>query len=213
MKKNNQKLILLSVIIILLGFGGLALSSCVKKEVKNIGSVGKNIICYGDSITFGYGVKPGEDYPTHLAKLVNRPVINSGVDGDTSTQGLARIKTDVLDKQPYLVLIEFTGNDFIKNVPLPTTIQNIKEMIRQIQEAGAITAIVDISAGLFLLDYRIQLSKLARETQSIFIPATLSEIITNPSMKSDFMHPNAAGYKIVAQRAYRAIAPYLEPQR
>ena len=210
MRRNSQKIILLALTLILSGFCGLALTSCVKKEVKNTNSSGKNIICFGDSITFGYGVNPGEDYPTNLAKLVNRPVINAGVDGDTSTQGLQRIKTDVLDKKPYLVLIEFTGNDFLKKVPLYTTIDNIKEMVREIQKAGAMTAIVDVSAGLFLLDYRIQLSKLARETESIFIPATLNGIITNPSMKSDFMHPNVSGYKIVAERVRREIKDYLK---
>ncbi|MDO8661784.1 MAG: GDSL-type esterase/lipase family protein [Candidatus Omnitrophota bacterium] len=210
MLRNSQKIILLAVILTLLGFCAFVLSSCVKKEIKNTNSSGKNIICFGDSITFGYGVNPGQDYPTHLAKMVNRPVINAGVDGDTSIEGSKRIKRDVLDKQPYLVLIEFTGNDFLKKVPLYTTIDNLKEMIRQIQGAGAITAIVDVSAGLFLLDYRIQLSKLARETESIFIPATLSGIITNPSMKSDFMHPNAGGYVIVAQRVCRGIEDYIK---
>jgi len=210
MLRNSQKIILLIVMLILLGFCAFALSSCLKKEIKNTRSSGKNIICFGDSITFGYGVNAGQDYPANLAKLVDRPVINAGVDGDTSSEGLKRIKRDVLDKQPYLVLIEFTGNDFLKKAPLYTTIDNLKEMIRQIQDAGAITAIVDVSAGLFLLDYRIQLSKLAHETESIFIPATLSGIITNPSMKSDFMHPNASGYVIVAKRAYRGISDYLK---
>ncbi len=185
------------------------LTGCAKKEIKNINSSGMNIICFGDSITFGYGVEPGEDYPTELSKLVKRPVINAGVDGDTSVEGLKRLQKDVLDKEPYLVLIEFSGNDFIRNIPLSETIKNIKEMIRLIQAGGAIAAIVDVSAGLFLRDYRLRLSKLAQETGSIFIPATLSGIITNPSMKSDFMHPNAQGYKIIAQRIHSVIAAYL----
>lgn len=210
MGKNSRKIILSGVAIILLGLVGLALSNCVKKTVRNTDSDGTTIICFGDSITFGYGVNPGEDYPTNLAKLAKRPVINAGVDGDISAQGLQRIKRDVLDQDPYLVLIEFTGNDFLKKVPMHATIDNIREMIRQIQKQGAMTAIVDISAGVFLLDYRIQLANLARETESIFVPATLSGIITNPSMKSDFMHPNADGYKIVAKRVYQEITPYLK---
>lgn len=185
------------------------LAGCARKEIKNIHSAGRNIICFGDSITFGYGVNPGEDYPSGLSKLVNRPVINAGLDGDTSAEGLKRLQRDVLDKEPYLVLIEFSGNDFIRNVPLSETIANLKEMIRIIQSGGAIAAVVDVSAGLFLRDYRLKLSKLAQETGSIFIPATLNGIITNPSMKSDFMHPNAQGYKIVAQRVHRVIAAYL----
>lgn len=210
MKKNSPKITLILAVAALLGLGGMALSSCVKKEVRNTASAGKNIICFGDSITFGYGVNPGQDYPANLARLAARPVINAGVDGDISAQGLERIAGDVLEKDPYLVLIEFTGNDFLKKVPLEATINNIREMIRQIQEAGAMTAIVDVSAGVFLLDYRIRLANLARETRSIFVPAALEGIITNPSMKSDFMHPNAQGYEIVAEKVYREIVPYLK---
>ncbi|MCX5695434.1 MAG: GDSL-type esterase/lipase family protein [Candidatus Omnitrophica bacterium] len=212
MLKNKLKTV--ALVAIILGFGITALLLNVKREIKNTNSNGKNIICYGDSITFGYGVNPGEDYPTALAKIVNRPVINVGVDGDTSTEGLQRIKQDVLEKEPYIVLIEFTGNDFLKKIPMDLTISNIKEMVREIQGRGAMTAIVDVSAGLFLFDYRVRLYLLARQTGSIFIPATLSGIITNPSMKSDFMHPNASGYKIVAQRVYQTIEPYLnKPQK
>lgn len=191
----------------------IALAGCAKREIKNIDSRGKNIICFGDSLTFGYGVNPGEDYPAALRKMVLRQVINAGVDGDRSIEGLARIKADVLDKDPYIVLIEFTGNDFLKKVPLEETMNNIRKMIAQIQAQGAMTAIVDVSAGFFLRDYRLRLAKLADETGSIFVPAVLTGIITNPSMKSDFMHPNPIGYKIVAQRVCRAIAAYLTQQK
>ncbi len=53
---------------------------CAKKEIINLNSKGKNIICFGDSVSFGYGVNQGEDYPSALAKLVGYPVINAGVD-------------------------------------------------------------------------------------------------------------------------------------
>lgn len=197
-------------VIVLLGFSIMGLSGCAKKEIKNINSKGKEIICFGDSITFGYGVKPGEDYPTLLSKMVKMPLINAGLDGDTSISAFKRIQSDVLDKKPFLVLIEFCGNDFLKDVPQDTTINNIRAMVLRIQEQGAITAVVDVSAGLFLLDYRLKLAKLAEETGSIFVPAVLSGIITNPSMKSDFMHPNPQGYKTIAERVYRAVNPYLK---
>lgn len=197
----------------LLGCSVIGLFGCAKREIKNINSQGKNIICFGDSITFGYGVKPGEDYPTALSKMVGMPVINAGLDGDTSITAFKRIRADVLGKEPFLVLIEFCGNDFLRGVPLDATSNNIKAMVQQVQAQGAITVIVDVSAGLFLRDYRLRLSKIAEESGSIFIPAVLNGIITSPSMKSDFMHPNSEGYKIVAQRIYRAIKPYLKTHK
>jgi lysophospholipase L1-like esterase len=70
-------------------------------------------------------------------------------------------------------------------------------------------AIADISAGMFLAEYRKAFSELAQEKGAIFIPNIFSGIITNPHLKSDFIHPNADGYKMIAQRIYRTIMPYL----
>ncbi|MCX5709886.1 MAG: GDSL-type esterase/lipase family protein [Candidatus Omnitrophica bacterium] len=203
MKRN--KLLILAF----LGLCVFGLTGCAKREIKNINSKGTSIICFGDSITFGYGANPGEDFPTQLGKLLGREVINAGVSGDTSTEGMLRLDKEVLERDPLLVLIEFGGNDFIKKVSREATIKNTREFIRRIQARGAMVAIVDISAGLFLRDYRLLFAKIAREEGCIFIPAVLTKLITNPSMKSDFLHPNAAGYKIVAQRIAEAIRPFL----
>jgi len=197
------------LVIGLLSYWVIGLAGCAKKEIKNIGSNGKNIICFGDSITFGYGVKSGEDYPAALRKLVGFPVINAGIDGDTSTEALKRLDSDVLAREPLLVIIEFGGNDFLRRIPREVTTNNIKEMIERIQAKGAMVAIADISAGVFLQDYRKEFSKLARGKGVIFIPAILNDIITNPSMKSDFLHPNSRGYKIIAECIFRVIKPYL----
>lgn len=193
--------------IMFIAFVGLA--GCEKVEIKNINSTGKNIICFGDSLTFGYGANQGEDYPAALAKLTGIPVINAGKDADTTYEALKRIESDVLNKEPRLVIIEFCGNDFLKKIPIKTTVENIRKMIAEIQGQGSMVAIVDISAGLFFKDYGASFKNLSLQTNSIFIPKVMEGVITNPSMKSDFLHPNANGYKIIAQRINDAIIPYL----
>lgn len=188
----------------------VAVFGCAKREVKNIGSTGTNIICFGDSLTFGYGVAPGEDYPTALSKLTNIPVMNKGIDGNTSTDGLGRLDTDVLENDPLLVIIEFAGNDFMKKVPLEVTEKNVEQMIERVQAKGAMVALVDISAGgMFLNEYNRLFKRIARERGAIFVPSVLTKILTNPGRKSDFLHPNAKGYELFAQRVYKAIQPYL----
>jgi acyl-CoA thioesterase I len=204
-KFSSQFIVILSVLILTVG--------CAKKEINNIGSYGTNIVCYGDSITFGYGAGPGEDYPSFLAKLINLPIVNVGIDGDTTSEGLKRIYSDVLDRNPLLVIIEFTGNDFLRQVPMEETTRNIGEMIDKIEANGAMVALVDISAGLLLKGYRQELCRLARKKNVIFIPGILNGIVTNPSLKSDFLHPNANGYKMIAQKIYRAISPYLKKNK
>jgi len=183
---------------------------CAKREIKNIDSKGKNIICFGDSITFGYGAEPGEDYPKAMCPLLDYPIMNAGVDSDTTIRGLERFQEEVIDKEPLLVIIEMGGNDFLKKVPMETTMNNVSTMIDRAQESGAMVAIADISSGMFLREYRSRFARLAKEKNVIFIPEILRGIITNPSMKSDFIHPNAAGYKIIAQKICLAIGPYLK---
>ena len=71
-------------------------------------------------------------------------------------------------------------------------------------------ALADVSAGFFFQEYRRDFKKLAAQKKAIFIPVLLNRIITNPAMKSDFFHPNARGYQVIAQRIHRAIAGYLK---
>lgn len=209
---NNSKI---SIILFLglvcsciLGFVG-----CAKREIKNIDSKGKNIICFGDSVTFGYGANPQESYPVVLSKMLDTPVINAGIDGDTSSEALSRLESDVLNRNPLLVVIEFGGNDFLRKFPKEVTVNNIKEMIQRIQARGAIVAIADVSAGMFLREYRSLFNALAKQEGVIFVPSILSGIITNPGLKSDFLHPNAEGYKLVAKKIYQKIMPYLNQNR
>ena len=200
-------------VIALLGCWVVALTGCVRQDVKNINSRGTNIICFGDSITAGYGVKPDENYPSLFSKLLNMPVINAGIEADTSTEGLRRLETDVLERDPFLVIIEFGGNDFLDKIPAEETLNNIRQMAERIQEKGAMAAIVDISADIFLNEYGPLLSKLAREKGAIFIPKTFSGIIANSHLKVDFLHPNVHGYIIIAHRIYRSVLPYVNQNR
>jgi lysophospholipase L1-like esterase len=198
------------LVIGLLGYWAIGLMGCSKREIKNLDAKGDTIICFGDSITCGYGAEAGEDYPAELAKLTKMRVVNSGINGDTSRQGIARIGQDVLAQQPRLVIIEFCGNDFLKKVPYDETLKNLRLMVQRAQEEGILVAVVDISAGMFMREYRRDFRKIANEEGAIFISQALKGIITNPSMKGDFLHPNAAGYKLLAQRVYTAVKPYLK---
>lgn len=189
---------------------GACLFGCAQQVIRNIDSTGRNIVCFGDSITFGYGAEQGEDYPAALGKMVGVPVINAGIDGDTTAEALRRIQSDVLERDPFMVIIEFGGNDFLRKVPLEKTVENLRQMVERIQERGAMVVLVDVSAGLFLREYRSAYADLARSHGAIFVSSILDRIITNPRMKSDFLHPNAEGYGIIAKKIYQMIGPYCQ---
>lgn len=194
----------------ILAIFGIFIFGCFEPEIRNLETKGTNIICFGDSLTFGYGAGLGEDYPSALRKMVKFPVINAGVDGDTTFAALKRLENDVLAKNPRLVIIEFCGNDFLKKICKEDTIKNLRIVIDRIQDKGAMVALVDISAGMFFMEYRKAFKSLAVEKKVIFIPVVLNRIITNPAMKSDFFHPNARGYQVIAKRIYKAISAYIK---
>ncbi|MGB2631288.1 MAG: arylesterase [Candidatus Omnitrophota bacterium] len=182
-------------------------------SVRNIDSQGTNIICFGNSITYGSGVEDGQDYPSRLQELTDRDVINAGIPGDTTEGGLKRIDEDVLDNDPYLVIIELGANDYLQGLPKDKAFNNLKKMIERIQDEGAMTALCDVSGGSSFLEaysiYHEDMKKLAGETGSIFMPHVMKGIIQKPSLKSDNIHPNAEGYEIIAERVYKAIKPHL----
>jgi acyl-CoA thioesterase I len=187
----------------------LSIEANTTAGIRNSDSDGVTIVCFGDSLTYGYGAERSEAYPSVLAKYIGEPVINAGVDSDSSAMGLSRMDDDVLSRRPYLVIIGFGANDFLDKIPLEETRANMREMVRRIQDAGAMVAIIDISCGILFTEYRMLAQSLARETDSIFISGALRGIITNPSLKSDFVHPNAKGYSIIAQRVFLAVRPHL----
>lgn len=187
----------------------LCLAGCMHQQIANIGSENEAIVCFGDSITQGFGAPPGQDYPAMLARLMQREVINAGIEGDTSGEALKRLDVDVLQRQPLLVVIELGANDFLLQVPLQETAENIETMVRKIQEAGAMVAIADVSGPGLMQEYAQVFRGLSRKYGAIYIPGLLSGIIDNPELKSDPFHPNKNGYTIIGHRVYRALFPHL----
>lgn len=196
---------LLAICVSLLFFAG-----CTRSDVANLSSKGANIICFGDSLTSGMGAgTPDRAYPAVLSRMTSFRVINAGINGDTSQEALKRIRSDVLERDPLIVIIEFGGNDFLGHTPAGETVRNIERMIGELRENGVIVALCDISTDFFMEEYGKEFRRLSREYGAILIPGLLNDIIANPDLKSDYIHPNAKGYAIIAHRVYRAIIPYL----
>jgi len=178
-------------------------------RIANIGSKGENIICFGDSISQGTGATPGNDYPSLLSQRLDIPVINAGVNGDTTRDALARVDEDVLQRNPRLVIIEFSGNDFLRNIPREETLHNLDELTRMIQREGAMVVLAEVAAGRFGDAYLEGFKRIANKRRALLMPNIMRGIFFNPSLKSDEIHPNDAGYRLMADRIYKAIEPLL----
>ncbi len=188
----------------------LVILSCSPRNISHLDSKGKTIVCFGDSLTEGYGVNPGEDFPSLLGKYFSIPVINSGQSGETTRDAIRRIDRDVLAHNPKLVIIEFGANDFFKQIPKEETLKNMEEIVSNIHKTGAMTAIAIVKVGLIRNRYKSGFEKIAKKYGSIIIPDVMKDIINNPKLKYDGIHPNAEGYKIIAEQISERISPYIE---
>ncbi len=185
------------------------------EHVKNLYTAkGTNIICFGDSLTRGQGAAEGEDYPTILQTELGLPVINSGVNGDTTFSALKRLESDVLDKDPKIVIVELGANDYLawgsqgKGPSTEDSFKNLKYMVKRIQREGAVVLIAAIP---FNLEYQRRYKKLAKETGSLLIPDVMRGIFGHSEhMSIDRMHPNAKGYRVMAENILEYLGPLLK---
>lgn len=177
--------------------------------VTNSDTPGEVILCFGDSLTYGTGAAEHMSYPAQLSRMIGRPVINSGVPGDTTKKALQRLQADVLDHEPDIVLITLGGNDLKNGVPKTEAFDNLKTIVQGIQSQGALVVLAGIDLPFYGKDYGSGYRQLAKETGSVLIPNIFKGIMGKKNLMSDPIHPNDKGYTIVAEKFYRAVSPYL----
>ncbi len=193
---------------------GILSSTCDRagsfNDIRNLQSRGENIICFGDSLTEGVGAGSGEDYPSVLARRLQVPIINAGRRGETSADGLNRLEQDVLARNPRLAVVLFGGNDFLRQVPVSETRKNLEAIVQRIQERGAMVVLVGLRLGLFTDEYGPIYEEIAKQHGALYIPEVLKGVLSDPRLKSDSVHPNSAGYQLMAERILEQVKPLLE---
>jgi len=185
----------------------ILLFSCSGSEPVEL--TGDSIICFGDSLTYGTGASRNRSYPAQLSNLIDLPVINTGVPGDTTASALARLQEDVLDQSPRIVLITLGGNDLKNGVHKNVAFDNLKTIIMAIQAEGALVVLGGVKFIVLDKGYGEMYKKLAKETDIILVPNVLKGLIGKDKYMSDPIHPNGEGYTIMAERFHKAIKPYL----
>ncbi|MBK9166932.1 MAG: arylesterase [Bryobacterales bacterium] len=177
------------------------------------------IVAFGDSLSAGYGLDPGQSYPDFLQRALDARgiafrVVNAGVSGDTTSGGLARIDT-VLSHKPVLVILELGGNDGLRGIPIAETRGNFQKMIERLQAGGARVLLAGITLppnygseyiGAFEEMYR----DLAKQYGVPLIPFLLEGVaLESGMMQRDGIHPTADGNRKVAETVLRYLEPML----
>ena len=200
-------IILLILTFVIIGGWFFFLSGETFKKVSKEGP----IIFLGDSLTEGIGSLEGNDYPSLVSKELNlEDVINAGVSGDTTEDALKRLQADVLDKNPSLVIVLLGGNDFLTRVSVEETIINLDKIVKRISNTNSAVVLVHIKTNPLNDKYRGEAKKIAKKYQASFVTDVMDEILGNPKLMSDQIHPNAEGYKIMAERISPAVKKLLD---
>ncbi len=164
------------------------------------------VLAFGDSLTHGTGADKGQAYPDVLAERLGRPVINVGIPGEVSAAGLKRLPS-VLDRyNPTLVILCHGGNDFLRRMDEATTIRNLKAMIEAIRATGADVILIGVPKLGFGLGIPKFYPEIAEEYTIPLQRDILLDLLGDNSMKSDSIHPNTAGYKLMAESIYDVIS-------
>lgn len=170
-------------------------------DMTNAGEDKKTVVCFGDSYTEGLGANASQSYPSLLQKaLPDVRVVNSGVSGDTAQEGLYRITDDVLDHSPDLVIVEFGTNEAFRGYPVRRALENLEIIVKKLTEAGAGVIIIGTRFGSYQENFEEGLSQLASKYNAGLVLNVLGGILGRPELCSDPYHPNAEGYRIMAER-------------
>lgn len=176
----------------------LLLCSCQKKEKLPPLASDAVILAFGDSLTYGTGAEHSESYPAILAALTGRQVINAGVPGEVSEAGRARLAAVLEESRPALLLLCHGGNDFLRRHDRALLKENLRAMVQSARERGIAVVLIAVPALGFGLQVPSLYAEVASETGIPLEEDILADILGDSALKSDPIHPNAAGYKELA---------------
>jgi acyl-CoA thioesterase I len=167
------------------------------------------ILAFGDSLSAGFGVEPGKSFPDDLQRLLDRAgyryrVVNLGVSGDTTTDGVERLPA-ALSTNPAIVILEFGGNDGLRGLPVTSVEKNLAKMIEAFQKAGSQILLAGMTLPRnygpeYIQSFDQMYVGLARQYKLARIPFLLEGVGGHPELtQPDGIHPTAEGTEIVAR--------------
>ena len=190
---KKQKRLLVPAILVML------VLSCAMTD--RLPVLGQNdvVVAFGDSLTFGTGALPDESYPAVLEQMIGTRVVNAGLPGDVSAHALLRLP-EVLDhEKPLIVIICIGGNDFLRRIDKKEIKNNIRSMIQMARDrAAAVVLVATPQLGVTLASDPIY-REIAGELKVPLEAKVLSEVLSDRNLKSDLIHPNASGYRRLAE--------------
>ena len=160
---------------------------------------GDVVLAFGDSLTYGTGAGTQEAYPNVLAKLLNRTVVGAGVPGETTADGLERLPAVLDEIKPGLMLLCMGGNDMLRKSDPASIESNLRAMVQMAKARGIGVALIGVPTPELFGSPPEFYGRLAKELSLPLENKVMQEVLFNHGLKSDPIHPNAKGYRRVAE--------------
>ena len=192
----NIPFVTLWLLALLIGLSGCSDSSPQLKPL----TPDSLILAFGDSLTRGTGSSLDHSYPAVLQRLSGVRVINAGVPGELSAEGLARLPELLEEYRPQLVILCHGGNDILRKKSATVAKQNIISMVKLARQSGAEVVLIGVPKfSNFSVKSLPHYAEIAAQLKLPYEGEILSKIITTRRLKSDYVHPNSAGYRKMAE--------------
>lgn len=176
----------------------LLLGACADKPLQPL-SAGDVILAFGDSLTAGKGVSVEKAYPAVLSELTGLDVVNAGISGETTEEGLQRLPSALDKVNPSLLILFEGGNDILRNQDLKTTKANLSAMIKMAKQENVQVVLVGVPRKQLFSSTAELYPELAKEHDVILQGDIVASLLRKPAMKSDSVHFNSNGYRAMAQ--------------
>ena len=163
------------------------------------------IIAFGDSLVEGLGASKHRDWVSLLSARYHIPILNKGQSHDTTRSALIRLEVDVLHHNPCLTIVLLGGNDILFRIPKKETFLNLATIIDRIQNRHIGVLLVGVRGGILMDAFEGKFQTLAEEKGIPFIPNILEDILEDPALMTDPLHPNDEGHQIIADRIERTL--------
>lgn len=163
------------------------------------------VVAFGDSLTYGTGAAEHESYPAVLAQLIGRPVVRAGVPGEVTAQGLRRLPAVLDEHRPRLVIVCLGGNDMLRKVSPAQIKRNLETMLSELERRGIPAVLVGVPRPALLTSAAGFYGELAQEFGVPYEGDVVTSVLYSSDLKSDPIHPNAKGYRKIAEALARLL--------
>lgn len=164
------------------------------------------ILAFGDSLTYGTGANHATSYPAVLAQLSGRRVINAGIPGEVTAGGLARLADTLEEVRPQLLILCLGGNDMLRRQSLEAAEQNLEQMVMISRQYDVPVLLLGVPRPALLgLESAPFYHELAERLGIPLEAEIIADVLADTALKSDQIHPNAEGYRLIAEAVYEKL--------